>query len=332
LDAIKMGLLARAHWVSLIVVAVLTAASAANAEGWPVRPVKIVVAYSAGGSGDILARALAQKLTQAIGESFYVENRPGASGNLGTDFVAKATPDGYTLLLGSDIQFAIAPNFDSNVPFKVAEFAPISLVADVDLVLVANPSLQANNVRELIDLAKQEPGGINYGSTGPGSTHELATELLQQLGHFKLTEIPYRGSSQTLPDLLSGQTQLMLLGVPQSLPYLRDHQLKALAVGALRRIHSLPYVPTIAEQGFPGFEATNYWCLYAPAGTSRDIIARLQEETTRAVNEVDLRELLLASGFTPVGSTPEVLAERIDRDSEKWARVLRIMREHESKK
>jgi tripartite-type tricarboxylate transporter receptor subunit TctC len=321
-----------ARWVSLIFVAVLAAANAAMAEGWPVRPVKIVVAYSAGGSGDILARALAQKLTQAIGESFYVENRPGASGNLGTDFVAKATPDGYTLLLASDIQFAIAPNFDSNLPFKATEFAPISLVADVDLVLVAHPSLQANNVRELVALAQKEPGAINYGSTGPGSTHELATELLQQLGHFKLTEIPYRGSGQTLPDLLSGQTQLMLLGVPQSLPYLRDHQLKALGVGALRRIHSLPDVPTIAEQGFPGFEATNYWCFYAPAGTSRNIIARLQEATTRAVKVADLRKWLLATGFTPVGSTPEVLAERVDRDSEKWARVLRTMREQESKK
>jgi tripartite-type tricarboxylate transporter receptor subunit TctC len=322
----------RAHWVSMIVIAALAAASAAIAEDWPVRPVKIVVAYSAGGSGDILARRLAQRLTQAIGEPFYVENRPGASGNLGTDFAAKATPDGYTLLLASDIQFAIAPNFDGDVPFKVTEFAPISLVANVDLVLVAHPSVQANNVRELIDLAKKQPGGINYGSTGPGSTHELATELLQQLGHFKLTEIPYRGSGQTLPDLLSGRTQLMLLGVPQSLPYLRDDRLKALAVGALHRIHSLPDVPTIAEQGFPGFEATNYWCLYAPAGTSRDIIARLQEETTRAVNAADLREWLLANGFTPIGSTPELLAERIDRDSKKWAGVLRIMREQATTK
>ena len=322
----------RAHWVSLIMVTALAAASASVVEGWPVRTVKIVVAYSAGGSGDILARALAQKLTHAFGETFYVENRPGASGNLGTDFVAKATADGYTLLMASDIQFAIAPHFGSSLPFKVAEFAPISLVADVDLVLVAHPSLQANNVRELIALAQKEPGAINYGSTGPGSTHELATELLQQLGHFKLTEIPYRGSSETLPDLLSGQTQLMLLGVPQSLPYLRDHRLKALAVGARRRIDSLPDVPTVAEQGFPGFEATNYWCFYAPAGTSRDIIARLQEETTRAVNAVELHAWLLASGFTPVGSTAEALAERIDHDSEKWARVLRIMREQESKK
>jgi tripartite-type tricarboxylate transporter receptor subunit TctC len=293
---------------------------------WPERPVKIVVAYSAGGSGDIVARALAQKLSESFGQSFYVENRPGASGNIGTDFVAKAAPDGYTLLMASDIQFAIEPNFDSNLPFQVKEFAPVSLVADLDLVLAAHPSLEANSVGDLVDLARKNPGKINYGSTGPGSTHALATELLQQLGQFKLAEVPYRGSGQTLPDLLAGRMQLMLLGVPQSLPYIRNGQLKALAVGALHRIQSLPDVPTIAEQGFPGFEATNYWCLYAPAGTSEDIVARLQQETARAVNAADLRDRFLASGLTPVGSTPGVLAARIDRDSAKWASVLREMR------
>jgi tripartite-type tricarboxylate transporter receptor subunit TctC len=298
---------------------------------WPDRPVKIVVAYFAGGSGDIVARALAQKLTEVFGQSFFVENRAGASGNIGTDFVAKAAPDGYTLLMASDIQFAIGPNFDSNLPFQVKDFSPVSLVADVDLVLVAHPSLAANSVRELVDLARKDPGKINYGSTGPGSTHELATELLQQLGQFKLTEVPYRGSGQTLPDLLSGRMQLMLLGVPQVLPYLHDRALKALAVGALHRIHSLPDVPTIAEQGFPGFEVTNYWCLYAPAGTPKDIIGRLQQETTRAVNAADMRERFLASGLTPVGSTPDALAARIDRDSAKWAGALRGMRERPAK-
>jgi tripartite-type tricarboxylate transporter receptor subunit TctC len=309
-----------------LVGALIAASERSMAGAWPDRPVKIVVAYSAGGSGDIVARALAQKLTETFGQSFFVENRPGASGNIGTDFVAKAAPDGYTLLMASDIQFAIAPNFDSNLPFQVKEFAPVSLVADVDLVLVAHPSLEANTVRDLVELAKKNPGKINYGSTGPGSTHELATELLQQLGHFKLTEVPYRGSGQTMPDLLAGRMQLMLLGVPQSLPHLRDGQLKALAVGALHRIHALPDIPTIAEQGFPGFEVTNYWCLYAPAGTPKDIVVRLQLETARAINAADLHERFLASGLTPVGSTAEALAARIDRDSVKWADVLRDMR------
>jgi len=322
----------RTFWTSLLVVAALAVANErTTAEEWPNRPVKIVVAYSAGGSGDIVARALAQKLTESFGQSFFVENRPGASGNIGTDFVAKAVPDGYTLLLASDIQFAIGPNFDEHLPFQVKDFSPVSLVADLDLVLVAHPSLAANDVGELVAQAQRDPGKINYGSTGPGSTHQLATELLQQLGHFKLTEVPYRGSSQSLPDLLAGRTHIMLLGVPQSLPYLRDGQLKALAVGALHRIHTLPNVPTIAEQGFPDFEATNYWCLYAPGGTSKDVITRLQKATADAINDPDLRERFLASGLTPVGSTAETLAVRIDRDSAKWAGVLRELRLRSSK-
>jgi tripartite-type tricarboxylate transporter receptor subunit TctC len=321
-------------WVvtlSLVLCALVAGSAASQADDWPIRPVRIVVAYAAGGSGDIVARALAQKLTESIGQSFFVENRPGASGNIGTEVVAKAAADGYTLLLASDIQFAIAPNYESNLPFQVKDFTPVSLVADVDLVLIAHPSVRANNVGELIALAKNDPGKITYGSTGPGSTHELATELLQQLGHFKLTEVPYRGSGQSMPDLLAGRTQLMLLGVPQSLPYLHNGQLKALAVGALHRIRTLPDVPTIAEQGFAGFEATNYWCLYAPAGTSKDVIARLQRETAQALNAPDLHERFLASGLTPLGSTPEALAARIDRDSTKWAGVLRDMRAREGK-
>jgi tripartite-type tricarboxylate transporter receptor subunit TctC len=295
------------------------------AEDWPARPLRMIVAYAAGGSGDIVARALAQKLTDSLGQSVFVENRAGASGNIGTEFVARAAPDGYTLLLGSDIQFAIAPNFDPNLPFQVKDFTPISLVADVDLVLAAHPSLEANDVKGLAALAKKEPGKINYGSTGPGSTHQLATEMLQQLGSFKLTEVPYRGSAQGLPDLLSGRVQLMLLGVPQTLPYLQNKQLKALGVGATRRIQSLPDVPTIAEQGFPGFEATNYWCLYAPADTPKEVVARLQRETARAVADPELRERFLASGLTPVGSTADALADRIAKDSAQWAKVLREM-------
>jgi tripartite-type tricarboxylate transporter receptor subunit TctC len=199
----------------------------------------------------------------------------------------------------------------------------VSLVADLDLVLAATSSLAAKNVSELVALAKANPGKINYGSTGPGSTHQLATELLQQLGGFKLTEVPYRGSSQALPDLLAGRLQIMLLGVPQSLPHLRSGELKALAVATPVRNRSLPDVATVAEKGFPGFEASNYWCLYAPAGTPQNIIARLQRETARIVNAPDLAEQFLSNGLTPIGSTPAALAARVDRDSTKWAKVLR---------
>src|SRR5262249_48346955 len=203
----------RALWA--ILCAVVTIAGDAVAEEWPARPIKLVVPYSAGGSGDIVARELTQKLTTYLDRSVYVENRPGASGNLGTEYVAKSAPDGHTLLMASDIQFAISPNFTAGLPYEVKDFEPISLVASLDLVLAGHPSVGATNLRELAALARNRPGEINYGSTGAGSTHQLAMELLQQLGGFKLTEVPYRGSAQALPDLLSGQLHIMLMGIPQ---------------------------------------------------------------------------------------------------------------------
>jgi tripartite-type tricarboxylate transporter receptor subunit TctC len=317
--------------VSVIVCALITIAGDAVAENWPTRPIKLVVPYSAGGSGDIVARELAQKLTAYLDRSVYVENRPGASGNLGTEYVAKSAPDGHTLLMASDIQFAISPNFTPGLPYELNDFEPISLVANLDLVLAGHPSVGASNLRELPALAKKRPGEINYGSTGAGSTHQLAMELLQQLGGFKLTEVPYRGSAQALPDLLSGQLHIMLMGIPQSLPYLRDGKLNALAVGALQRVASMPDVPTISEQGYPGFEANNYWCLYAPAGTQKNIIAKLQQGTAQAVAAPDLRERFIATGLTPVGSTPNELATRIAGDSVKWTNVIRGLRLNETK-
>jgi tripartite-type tricarboxylate transporter receptor subunit TctC len=296
------------------------------ADNWPSRPVKIVVAYPAGGTVDVVARTVAQKLSDSLGQSFYVENRAGGGGNIGTDYVAKSIPDGYTLLMASDIQFTVSPNVNGNLPYRTKDFVPISIAADFDLVLSAPPSLRANNVTELAALAKQQPGQVAYGSYGPLSNHELVMEQLQQLGDFKLTEVPYRGSGEAFPDVLSGRIQLALLGVPPTLPYLRSGQLKALGVGALKRIGVLPDVPTIAEQGFPGVEASNYACLYAPAGTPQAIIARLQAETARAVNAPDLRERFLASGVMPIGSTPEALDARVAKDSAKWANVLRKMR------
>jgi tripartite-type tricarboxylate transporter receptor subunit TctC len=319
------------HALLVILCALTTIASDAVAEEWPTRPIKIVVPYSAGGSGDIVARELAQKLTTSLGRSVYVENRPGASGNIGTEYVAKSAADGYTFLMASDIQFAIIPNFTARLPYELKDFEPISLVANLDLVLAAHPSVAAANLRELADLARKRPGAINYGSTGAGSTHQLAMELLQQLGGFKLTEVPYRGSAQALPDLLSGQLDIMLMGIPQILPYLRDGKAKALAVGAPQRIASTSDIPTIAEQGYPGFEANNYWCLYAPAGTPKSIIATLQQGTARAVAAPDLRERFLATGLTPVGSTADALATRVAADSAKWAKVIGGLRLNEAK-
>jgi tripartite-type tricarboxylate transporter receptor subunit TctC len=314
--------------VLLLILAICTAYGTARADEWPARPIKLIVPYSAGGSGDIVARELAQKLSMSLGQAVVVENRPGASGNIGTANVAKSLADGYTLLMASDIQVAINPNFWPDLPYQLDELEPISLVATVDLVLTATPSLEVSDLRQLVQKAKQQPGAINYGSTGPGSTHELAMELLQQLGGFKLTEVPYRGSAQALPDLLSGQLQLMLMGVPQSLSYLRAGQLKALAVGSPEHLPSLPNVGTISEQGFPGFEANNYWCLYAPAGTPKDIVNKLHRATADAVAQADLRNRFLANGLTPVGSAPEGLAARVTADSAKWKKVIATLPVH----
>jgi tripartite-type tricarboxylate transporter receptor subunit TctC len=320
------------RWIclSLLFCSALIAPNTSAADDWPTRPVKIVLAYAAGGSPDIVARALAQQLSNMFAESFYIENRSGGNGNIGAEYVAKSAPDGYTLFLGTDNQFSISPNLDANLPYQVKDFVPISLVADWHFVLAATPSLEADNVRELIALAqKRGPGKINYASSGVGSAQELAMEQLQQLGGFRLTEIPYRGAGEATPDLLAGRTQMMLTGVAGALPYLRGGQLKALAIIAPERADVLPNVPTIAEQGFPEVEAPAYVSLYAPVGTPSAIITKLQQQVARAINAPELRNRLLASSLNPVGSTPETLAARSEKDSAMWARVLRDMRAKE---
>lgn len=302
----------------------LGAAGQATGQGYPAKPVRLTVPYPAGGSGDIVARAVAQKMSESFGQQVIVDNRPGANGNIGTEQVAKSAADGYTLLLATDIQFAISPNTTPKLPYDPEkDFDPVSLVAFVELILAAHPSLAANNVRELVALAKTQPGKINYASTGPGSTHHLSIELLKSLGGFNVTHVPYKGSSQALPDLIAGQVQLMQLGVPQTLPHLRAGRLKALGVGAAKRLAVLSDVPTIAEQGFPGYEANNSWNLYAPAGTPKAVIAKLHAEIVRVVALPDVRERFTATGLEPVGSTPEQLAARMREDRAKWARVIR---------
>ena len=302
----------------------LGAASQATGQGYPAKPVRLIVPYPAGGSGDIVARAVAQKMSESFGQQVIVDNRPGANGNIGTEQVAKSAADGYTLLLATDIQFAISPNTTPKLPYDPEkDFDPVSLVAFLELILAAHPSLAANNVRALVALARTQPGKINYASTGPGSTHHLSIELLKSLGGFDVTHVPYKGSSQALPDLIAGQVQLMQLGVPQTLPHLRAGRLKALGVGAAKRLAVLPDVPTIAEQGFPGYEANNSWNLYAPAGTPKAVVAKLHAEIARVVTLPDVRERFTATGLDPVGSTPEQLAARMRDDRAKWARVIR---------
>jgi len=308
----------------ILLLAWLWFSAAALAQTWPTKPIRLVVPYTAGGSGDIVARAIAQKMSEGLGEQVIVDNRAGANGNIGTEMVARSPADGYTLLLATDIQFAIGPALGMKLPYDpVKDFEPVSLVAFVDLILAANPALKANNMQELVALARAQPGVINYASTGLGSTHHLSIELLKSMGSFDVTHVPYKGSAQALPDLIANQVQMMQLGVPQTLTYLKSGQLKALGVGSAKRLAVLPDVPTIAEQGFPGYEANNSWCLYAPAGTPKAIVNRLATEVARVVALPEVRERFLASGLDPVGSTPAELGARMKDDYDKWTKIVR---------
>jgi tripartite-type tricarboxylate transporter receptor subunit TctC len=328
LELLSVGTCVRAVLASLLIWGAALVGCPAAAEEWPARPVKMVVAFPAGGGIDLAARELARKLSESFGQTFFIENRPGASGNLGTEYVAKAAPDGYTLLFGSDIQFTVAPNWESDLPYKISDFAPVSLISDNGLILAAHSSLGVSNLHEMIALARTEPGKINYASNGPGSTQELAMELLQQLGAFKLTEVPYRGGGQSLPDLVAGQIQLGFVSVG-GFPYFRDGQLKPLGAGTLQRFEALPDIPTIAEQGFPGFEANIPSGLYVPAGTSADIIASLQQRVARVLATREMHDRFIAMGATAIGSTPEVLSAHIAEQSAKWARIIQTIRERE---
>jgi tripartite-type tricarboxylate transporter receptor subunit TctC len=309
-------------WRQIVAAACLLLCTAAVAQFAPTRPIRLIVPYPAGGSGDIVARVIAQKMSEGLGQPIIVENRAGANGSIGVQAVAKAAPDGHTLLLASDIQFAVAPALGAKLPYDpFKDFAPVSLVALVNLVLVANPALKANTMQELVALAREHPGQINYASTGVGSTHHLSIELLKGIAKVDLNHVPYKGSSQALPDLVSNQVQIMILGVPQSLPYLKAGKLKALGVGSSTRLPQLPNVPTIAEQGFPGYQTNNSWLLYAPAGTPEAIVTAIQREVARVVALPEVREQFAADGLEPVGSTPGELASRMRSDYENWMRV-----------
>jgi tripartite-type tricarboxylate transporter receptor subunit TctC len=311
----------------IALLAALLLVSPSHAQNYPIKPVRLVVPYTAGGSGDITARAIAEKLSNRWGQTVVVDNRPGANGNLGAETVARAPADGYTLLLASDIQLAITPHLYKKLTFDpLKDLDPVSLVAYVDVVLVAHPSVAAGTVGEFATLARANPTKFSYASTGTGSTHQLAIELLKSQGEFNVTHIPYKGSSQAIPDLVSGQVQIMLLGVPQVLPFLKENKLKALGVGSAHRLAMLPNVPTIAESGVRGFEVRNYWNLMVPSGTPVGIVDKLQRDVAQVVRDESLRQRFSELGLEAFGSTPQQLREQVAKDSAKWKDVIQRLK------
>jgi len=298
--------------------------SAAAFAQYPNKPIKIVVPFLAGGTTDIMARAVAADLQKAFGQAVVVENRAGAGGNIGADAVAKSAPDGYTFLMGTVGTHAINMALYTKMPYDaVKDFAPVSLVAAVPNILVATPSFPVNSVKELIDLVKKEDGKLTFASSGSGTSIHLSGELFKQLAGVQMTHVPYKGSSAALPDVMSGQVNVMFDNAPSVMPHIKGGKLKAVAVTSGKRAPALPNVPTIAESGLPGFEASSWFGLLAPAGTPKEIVDKVSAQIQKMLQTPEMKERLASQGADGVGNTPEQFAAHIKTEIDKWAKVVK---------
>ena len=301
-----------------------TALSTAHAQSvnWPTKPVKIVVTFTPGGAPDTLARVLAEKWGQTLGQSFTVENRPGAGGNIGADYVAKSAGDGNTLLIATVGTHAINPALYSTMPYNhVKDFTPVSFLASTPNLLVVNSAVPAKNVRELIALAKKTP--LNFGSSGSGTSIHLSGELFNTLAGVKMQHIPYKGRAQAVPDLLGGRIAMIFDNMPSALPLVKSGDVRALGVTSATRSPAAPDIPTIAESGLPGFEATSWFALMAPAGLPKEVQSRINAETLRVLSLPDVREKMALLGLDLAPGSPQALASLINSETAKWASVVK---------
>ena len=303
----------------------LLAASTAMAQGFPPRPVRIIVPYPPGSGTDIVARILGQKLSEGWGQQVIVDNRPGAGAIIGVDAVAKAAPDGYTIGIADTGPLAINPALYAKLPYHpVRDFAPVTVVATLPFMLVVHPSVPARNVAELVALAKAKPGQINYASVGNGSAVHLATELFKSRAGIDLTHIPYKGSAPALQGLLAGEASVMFVNLLSAMPLVKAGKLRALAAAPAARIGALPDLPTIAEAGVPGYAFEAWFGIVAPAGTPKPVVDRLNQELRRVIALPEVRDLLVnKGGFEPVGSTVESFTSLIPAEMERWGKLVR---------
>lgn len=300
-----------------------TAFAQTSAPPWPARTVRIIVPFSPGGFTDVVARILAQQMTASLGASFIVENKPGAGSTIGTDFVAKSPPDGYTLAMVSTTH-VISPWLYANVPYDpLKSFTPVTRLVDSAYVLLVNPKVPANNVREFIELAKSKPNEIRYASSGNGSAQHLIGGLFISMTGAPLMHIPYRGSGQAAQDLVAGIVESSFAGVPNAMAHVPSGRLRALAVTTAKRVPQLPDVPTLSEAGVTGYDASVWLALLAPAGTPRDIVAKLNAEVAKILATPEAQKALADVGVEPSVSTPEALADYLRQELARWGRVVK---------
>jgi tripartite-type tricarboxylate transporter receptor subunit TctC len=303
--------------------ALLIVGSPAAQTTYPEKPIRMVVGFTSGGPPDTLARLFGQKFAEALGKPVVVENVPGAAGSIGADRVAKAAPDGYTLGLLNQTQLAINPSLYKLAYDPVKDFAPVSQVAIAQLMLVVHNAVPAKSVKELVTLAKAQPGGLTFATGGSGSPPHMAAELFKSVASVDIQHIPYKGVPLAIPDLLGGRVMMMFSPIAVALPLVREGKLRALAVTSLRRSSVVPDLPTIAESGHPGFEFTNWYGLLVPARTAATIVRKLHLETVKALALPDLRTKLAALGLEGIGNSPDEFAAVIKSEIPKWAKVIK---------
>jgi tripartite-type tricarboxylate transporter receptor subunit TctC len=296
----------------------------AAAQGYPSRPVHIVNPFTAGGPVDLLARAVGQKLNEAWGQPVIVDTRAGAAGNIGIEYVARAPADGYTLLVMPTGNAVVNPHLYAKLPYDTfRDFAPVTLLATVENALVVNPSVAAKSVPELVALARANPGKLTFASPGVGSQAHIAGEMLKSMAGVDMVHVPYKGMAPAMNDLLGGQVSFMFLSMSSALKQVETGKLRALGVASLKRAPAAPALPTIAEQGFAGFEAVSWYALMAPAGTPADVVDRIAAESARALRDPAVRERLVGLGADPVGNSPAELAAMLKRENARWGDFIR---------
>lgn len=299
-------------------------AGIAMAQSYPSRPIRMVVPFPPSGSTDLLARRIGEKLAQSWGQPVIIENKPGAGGTVGSDSVAKSAPDGYTLLMGVTGTHAISSSLYARLPYDpLRDFVAITEVVSVPLVILVNPSVQAKTLRDMIALAKAKPGTLTFASPGNGTSMHLAGEMFKSMAGVDMVHVPYKGSAAALTDLLGGQVSLMFGDMLVVLPQIKAGKLRPLAVTGIRRAAVLPDVPTVIEAGLPGYEVSSWQGVFAPAGTSREIVSKLNAEIARILRLPDVRGDLARQGFEPIGGTPEQFAAHVAAEIPKWAKVVR---------